>query len=257
MRPGRSTWALLLAGCAAVALVAAGEIADEDPLAARSLAVAGLLLSIAFAAAAVAGALLLRAPVRRTLGLHRPRAGSPGVPLILAGLLGSSLLASAMLSATGQLEGSQLEQLDRTLGSAQAALLPALALGIALAPGVAEELLFRGFVLGALLERTRTRTAVALSTLLFALAHVEPVHMVGAGTLGLYLAAVRVTTGSTPLCMAAHVINNAFAIFLASQHWPAWSDWLTLPFAAAAAIGGLSAMLRYHLASVATPDGEG
>ena len=256
MRLARSPWALPLAACAAAALIAAGEIASDGLLDPLTLAWAGLLLSGAFAAAALAGALLLPVPAVETLGLQRPRPGTPGSPLIVLGLLGWSLLASALLAETGQTEGSELEQLEQTLGGAQTSLLPVVSLGVALAPGLAEELLFRGFVLGALLRRTPAPTAIAVSTLLFALAHVEPVHMLGAGVLGLYLAAVRVTTGSTLLCMAAHVINNAVAIFLAGQQWPAWSDWLSLPVAGAAAIAATAKMWRYRPASVATPDRE-
>lgn len=257
MRRVRSSAALAFALCGAASFVGAAHIAQGDLFEARSLAAVGLLTSLAFVAAALAGALALPAPVVRTLGLSRPRAGSPSTALILAGQLGTSIVASAVVSATGGLEGSELERIDQTLGGASPEVMPLLGLGVALAPGIAEELLFRGLLLGALLKRAGTLTAISISTGLFALAHIDPAHAVGAGILGLYLAAVRVTTGSTPLCMLSHIANNGFAIFLAGQNWPPAVDWIALPLAAGACLAACSAMWLSRPADVAEVDNEG
>lgn len=247
-RPITSSFLFLAAGAS---FTAAGRGELSRAFEAEALAEAGLLVALGFGLAAVAGALLVHGPVRQTLGLTRPRSGSPSIALLVAGQLGASIVASAALAMLGASEGSALEKIDQALSSAPTAMLPVLTVGIALGPGVAEELFFRGLVLGALLRRTGVKSAVAISTALFAAAHFEPIHMAGAAILGLYLATIRVTTGSTLVCILAHVCNNGLAIFLSTQSWPTWSDGLTLPLAAATAFIATRSMLRYHHASVA------
>ena len=242
---------------AGASFTAAGRAELKGAFEADALAGAGLLVSLGFGLAAVAGALLVHGPVRQTLGLTRPHRGSPPIALLIAGQLGASIVASAALGMLGASEGSALEKIDQALRTAPSTVLPFLAVGIALGPGVAEEVFFRGLILGALLRRTGVKTALAISTALFAAAHFEPIHMAGAAVLGLYLAAVRVTTGSTLACILAHICNNAFAIFLSTQSWPAWSDALTLPLAAAIAVIATRSMLLYHYASVARPPDAG
>jgi membrane protease YdiL (CAAX protease family) len=78
----------------------------------------------------------------------------------------------------------------------------------ALLPGVAEELVFRGVLQGSL---GRTRLAVIVSGVAFALFHVDPVHIVGVLPLGLFMAWVAYRT-STLVTLVAHVVNNSVAV---------------------------------------------
>jgi membrane protease YdiL (CAAX protease family) len=247
------------AAVTAVAGLAAGAgLADERALDAVRLAAAGAITSLAFASLAAMGAFLTAAPLRESLALVRPRGGAPSLTLVLAGQLGLGVTVSAALAWTGVVEGSSLEQIDRAMAVAPPASLALLAIGVALLPGVAEELLFRGLLLGALLPRVATGTAIALSTLPFALLHFDAAHMLGAGALGLYLAAARVTTGSTLVCILCHVANNALAIALSTQSWPGWVDWIVLPCSALFAAVGLLEMRRtWPVPSVAADRGAG
>lgn len=79
----------------------------------------------------------------------------------------------------------------------------------ALVPGVAEELLFRGVLQGAL-GRTLIGSLIAGGA--FAAFHVDPVHIVGVLPLGLFLSWVAYRS-STLVSMFAHVANNSLAVF--------------------------------------------
>jgi membrane protease YdiL (CAAX protease family) len=89
--------------------------------------------------------------------------------------------------------------------------LPLLALWptFALVPGVAEELLFRGVLQGAL---GRTLIGSMIAGTAFALFHVDPVHIVGVLPLGLFLSWVAYRS-STLVSIFAHVANNSLAVF--------------------------------------------
>jgi len=82
---------------------------------------------------------------------------------------------------------------------------------LALLPGLAEELFFRG-----LLQRSFARPAVgaAVSAVAFALFHVDPHHVVGVLPLGVFLAWVALRHG-TAVAIAAHVANNTVALLSA------------------------------------------
>jgi membrane protease YdiL (CAAX protease family) len=79
----------------------------------------------------------------------------------------------------------------------------------ALMPGIAEELLFRGVLQGAL---GRTWLSVVIAGTAFALFHIDPVHIAGVLPLGLFLSWVAYRS-STLVTMFAHVANNSLAVF--------------------------------------------
>lgn len=83
-----------------------------------------------------------------------------------------------------------------------------LALVMALGPGVTEELAFRGFILAGLRSRLGPGAAVLVTALLFALLHVDPLHMVLAFPPGLFLGYLVIRTGSLYPAIVAHAMNN-------------------------------------------------
>lgn len=89
---------------------------------------------------------------------------------------------------------------------------------IAIGPGIAEELGFRGFVLRCFEEELSMPLAVLLSSLLFGLMHANVLQGVGAGLLGVYLGLVVWRTGSLLPAMAAHATNNLLSSINALQH---------------------------------------
>ena len=72
-----------------------------------------------------------------------------------------------------------------------------------------EELVFRGLLFGWLIGRFPGWIAVIGSSILFGLAHYEPVHAVLAGVLGLWLGTLRLKSGSIWPSIFAHMANNS------------------------------------------------
>jgi membrane protease YdiL (CAAX protease family) len=84
---------------------------------------------------------------------------------------------------------------------------------------VAEELFFRGRLLGWLVARWGARrfgtsAAVSLTTLAFAAAHGTPAQALVAVPLGLLLALIRLRTGDIGGCVLAHACHNSLFLFL-------------------------------------------
>ena len=77
---------------------------------------------------------------------------------------------------------------------------------------LAEEIFFRGFVLSGLAGRWGFLPAAIASSLLFALAHIDPRVMVPIFVIGLFLAWLYHKTGSIWSSFAAHGSWNALAL---------------------------------------------
>ncbi len=166
------------------------------------LASAATLITISLLAPTLA-----QVPLRRALGLRR----APW-SCYLAAAVGTVMLgptADAMMRAMQELLPDlslgvvpMLHDLVRDMPVALA--WPA----FALLPGISEELLFRGLLQTA---AERTRFAIALSALSFALFHLDPHHIAGVLPLGFFLAWVASRCG-TLVTICAHVANNTAAI---------------------------------------------
>ncbi len=83
---------------------------------------------------------------------------------------------------------------------------------IALSPGVAEEVFFRGLVQRAVGFGWR---AIVISGLSFSFFHMDPHHVAGVLPLGFYLAWVGARTGTTLVPIVAHIVNNTAALLAA------------------------------------------
>ena len=81
-----------------------------------------------------------------------------------------------------------------------------------IAPGVAEELLCRGFIQRGLQRRFGPAVAVVLAAVLFGALHIEPIHSVTAATLGVYLGVVCWLADSVRPAIVCHAINNCVAV---------------------------------------------
>jgi membrane protease YdiL (CAAX protease family) len=82
---------------------------------------------------------------------------------------------------------------------------------IVMAP-LTEEVIFRGLILRGLLARISPWRAIAISTLLFALLHLNPWQFPVAFGTGLVLGWAYYRTGSLSLCMAGHALINAISL---------------------------------------------
>ena len=111
---------------------------------------------------------------------------------------------------------------------------------VSLLPGVAEELLFRGYAQTRFVERFGAPRGIALAAVFFALAHFDPQHVAGVLPIGVWLGCVAWLTRSTWISMGAHAINNiaglALMHYLGNEADVPWTpEWL-------GAIAGLLAL---------------
>jgi membrane protease YdiL (CAAX protease family) len=83
---------------------------------------------------------------------------------------------------------------------------------IALSPGVAEEVFFRGLVQRSAGFGWR---AIVISGVSFSFFHMDPHHVAGVLPLGFYLAWLGARTGTTLVPIVAHIVNNSAALLAA------------------------------------------
>jgi membrane protease YdiL (CAAX protease family) len=131
-------------------------------------------------------------------------------PIVLA-VLGTTVLSFVVSQLGPQPEG--VREVTQGLRGVQA-LLTLAVLGL-LAP-VAEELVFRGLLYGWLAGRWSNLVAFLLSSLAFAAAHTEPLHILRVLPLGFWFGWLRWRTGSLVPTIVAHIINNTIAVSAAT-----------------------------------------
>jgi sodium transport system permease protein len=94
-------------------------------------------------------------------------------------------------------------------------------------PAICEELTFRGFILTGLQRRFRPRTAVLLSSFLFALLHMNVFTFVPTFLLGVVLAYLTTRCGSILPSMLFHLLYNTL-LLLPAIFWPGSGEALVL-----------------------------
>jgi sodium transport system permease protein len=89
----------------------------------------------------------------------------------------------------------------------------------ALMGAVCEELAFRGFILSGLARRFQPWTAILLSSLLFALYHMNVFQLVPAFILGVVLGLLTIRSGSVVPAVVLHLLNNSLLITVPAFSW--------------------------------------
>jgi sodium transport system permease protein len=95
-------------------------------------------------------------------------------------------------------------------------------LAFAVLPAVCEELVFRGFLLNGLMKSHRPRTAILLSSFLFALFHMNVFQFLPAFFLGVVLGLVTVRSKSVVPAIFFHLLHNG--VLLGSLEIKEWLD---------------------------------
>jgi membrane protease YdiL (CAAX protease family) len=175
-----------------------------------ALAVVGLQLFLA--CAALAGAVLSPAPLCARLGLTRSQLSWSRLLLLVGGTIALSHGLDGVLDWTGLHERSALAEFEAVFEGVRGRMLVVALLAIGVAPGIAEELLFRGLLQRGLEPRLGPGRAIVLSAALFGALHLEPIHAIVAGLLGLYLGAAAHLAASIRASIACHVANNLFGV---------------------------------------------
>ena len=225
--------AIVVAALAAGVALAAAAIADAGPAAvtdddrfrqwvktyaARPQGFLLLILpgQLTFMAAAItAGAVSRREPVARRLGLKRPTTPWWVIPLLLLATPFASLCGDLLTTALfGDDRGEHLEMLNELFRGHSGAMLLLVTLTVSVLPGFGEELLFRGYAQQRLLQRWHPALAIGFTSLLFAAAHFDAVHIVGVLPLGIWLGVVAWLSGSIWFAVICHAANNALAVLV-------------------------------------------
>lgn len=102
-------------------------------------------------------------------------------------------------------------------------------IGIAVAPGICEELLFRGTILGLLRPKLKPVVLCLTVGLLFGMFHMSLFRIAPTAVLGVVLTVLTMWTGSIFPAILVHILNNSAAIIMGKHHldetfmsyWPA------------------------------------
>ena len=245
----RSGLAFGLMALALLAAAGSGELARHaDPASASHLAWSALGIEVLLGAFACAAALLSREPAVLRLGLAAGRLSWRLLALLAVGMLALSHALDGVLEISGLREHSALAELPGRLAGVHGETLALALLALALAPGIAEELLCRGLVQRALLPRLGPAGAIGAGALLFGALHLEPVHAAFAVVLGVYLGIVAWWADSTRAAIGCHVVNNLAAVGLSATLGPApWAPEVAAP------VGSCIAILCLWLVNRARP----
>ncbi len=149
-----------------------------------------------------------------TLGLNRPREPTlhlVGLPFLVVGASAVFALIYAGVISLLDRDILQPESVPDDVILGGPAVIGSFAL-VAIWGPLAEEIFFRGFVLSGLASRWGFLPAAIASSLLFALAHIDPRVMVPIFVIGLFLAWLYHKTGSIWSSFAAHGSWNALAL---------------------------------------------
>jgi membrane protease YdiL (CAAX protease family) len=124
------------------------------------------------------------------------------------------VLSTMVLSLFTNEMSESLQMLSDMFRSHRGAYVVVVVATVAVLPGFAEEALFRGYVQSRLLQRLPPVVAIGICSILFAIAHVDPMHVVAVWPLGLWLGVVAWRSDSLFPAALCHMFNNALAIFL-------------------------------------------
>lgn len=171
-------------------------------------------------------------------------------PLTLAAI-GFTAVVSAISDAVQSLVPipKWIEPLTKLYESAPGAA----AISTVLIAPVVEEFLFRGYVLSGLIKRYAPLSAVALSALGFAVAHMNPWQFVPTYLMGLMLGWVRLRSGSLLPCLWLHLAFNGFVTGAFFLGLPGFGDKEHVHWALSAAGLGLTAFGLHWARRVLVP----
>lgn len=124
-------------------------------------------------------------------------------------------LAWPLVDATGRHD--EVREATRAV-TGNGASFPWILVASALVPGTCEEILHRGILLPSLAARIGRPLALLAVTALFAVMHIEPARMVSATLIGLVAGILTLRTGSVWPAIVLHVINNACALAMGTNH---------------------------------------
>ena len=189
----------------------AGLMEDQMPVRMMQLLMVQQLAIIATPALMMG--VMLTTSFRQTFRMYWPSLKFLGVAAVLAPVLHP--LTVELSQFLGQHFFPQLPE------SAQRAIAPMLdsnqpwwlvLLAFSIAPGICEELAFRGFILSGFSQRGRTGLAIVMSSVLFGAMHMFPQQVFNAALLGLVLGLLAVRSNSLLPGILFHIMYNGIEV---------------------------------------------
>lgn len=168
-------------------------------------------------AAALGAGLLSPQPLKARLGFTRSVLPWWSIPLLLGGTIFAGEIGGVLVQSLFRDPGPNLRLLTHLMQSAQGPKLVLLAGLVCVLPPIAEEMLFRGYVQRRLLQRWHPAAAIAASSVLFVLAHFDPVHVLAVIPLAVWLGVIAWRSDSVWPSMLCHAAQNSFALWIARQ----------------------------------------
>ena len=171
---------------------------------------------LTFLAAAILAAILSPIPLGKRLRLGKGRLPIWTWLLFLIATPAIGIATGYLIEALGIEPSEHLQMLEDiiTAQTGLAAFITALLVG--LLPGFCEEILFRGYVQGRLLKRWSPMAAILLSSLLFAVAHIDPLHVCAVFPTGIWLGVIAYRADSIWPTILCHFANNFLAVIVSN-----------------------------------------
>lgn len=173
-----------------------------------------LLFQLLFLALAVVPAMLSPQPFYRRLNMVRCEWSWMTWPLLALATLFIMQCSSLISGLIFEQPSPALEEFVRSITDASLPWFLVLLAIISIAPAIAEELLFRGYIQTRLLQRWSPWLAIGVTSIVFAIMHMDLQHVVGVLPIGVWLGIMAWRTGSIWPCVFCHFINNAFAVLI-------------------------------------------
>lgn len=124
------------------------------------------------------------------------------------------IMSSALMSLFVTDMGENLKLLQDMFRSHKGAFVIVVVSMISLLPALSEEALFRGYVQSRLLERLHPALAISLSSAMFAIAHLDPTHVLAVIPLGFWLGIVAWRSDSIWPSIVCHAMNNCVSVLM-------------------------------------------
>jgi membrane protease YdiL (CAAX protease family) len=195
------------------------ELAEEAmrfALSATGVMLCAFLSATVLATVAISCARLETALVCMRLRIYPSRASRAGVVFAVFGMIGVSLASAAICDLAGVHGHGPVAAIAHALRGPTPIRLALGLLTIAIAPGMAEELFFRGLVQTRLVSRWGRWPSIFATAFGFGLVHLDLLQGAVALVAGLFLGwVVEVFKGIRP-AVAAHAVNNAAFVAVAS-----------------------------------------
>jgi membrane protease YdiL (CAAX protease family) len=163
---------------------------------------------------AISAALLSPVPFVRRLRLNPSTLSALGYLIAPIGALAISFLFASLVALLGIHESGTLKLLGDAFKKLTPTQLVFAVCIVGIAPGFAEELLFRGYAQTRLVQRWGRWPGILITSLLFGIMHMDPLQSPFAFAFGVYLGYLAEKAGSIRPAMVCHAVNNSVQVFL-------------------------------------------